>query len=156
MNAALVPPFAHDLDKHAKEYLALKESYLQATLAAKAAGELLEKKGDELKQLVTEFGSAHAEKSKILHGVGYELVVTYGSSVVIDGQALEKFRLGLVAAKQARLLKRIFDKTIRWTLSPNAAAIIRGEQKLSKPLLALYAQCEVVKPRTPLLQVREK
>lgn len=144
------------IDEIAKEYLALKDKYLQATLEAKAAAEPMEKKAEELKALVSDFGSAHAEKSKLLHGVTHELVVTFGSSVSIDGAAVEKFRLALVVAKKARLLKKLFEKTIRWTLSPQAPALIKGEQQLPKTLLALYAQCEVVKPRTPSLQVREK
>jgi hypothetical protein len=40
-------------------------------------------------------------------------------------------------------------------VSPEASVIIKGE-KLSKSLLAIYSQCEVIKPRAPSLAVREK
>ena len=144
------------VDELAEAYLALKDEYLEARLEAEVTADLLEKKGAELKALVSDFGSAHAEKSKLLHGVTHELMVTFGSSVSIDGAAVEKFRLALVKAKKARVLRKLFEKTIRWTLSPLAPTLIKGEQQLPKPLLALYAQCEVVKPKTPSLQVREK
>lgn len=144
------------VDELAKEYMALKEKYLDARLKAEFAAEQVEKLAEVLKPLVSDYGSAHAEKSKVMHGVKWEVMVTYGSSVVIDGAAVEKFRLALVAAKQGRLLKKFFEKTIRWSLSPLAPALIKGEQQLPKSLLALYAMCEVVKPRTPSLQVREK
>lgn len=39
--------------------------------------------------------------------------------------------------------------------SPDAARIIKGE-KLSTALLSLYSQCQVVKPKSPSLVVREK
>src|SRR5436305_369581 len=83
------------------------------------------------------------------------IMATYGSSVSFDAAAVEKFRLALVKKKQARLLKKVFQKDVRWSLAPEASVIIKGE-KLSKPLLALYSQCQVVKPKTPSLTVREK
>jgi hypothetical protein len=144
------------VDELAKAYMALKDEYLEARLEAETVAELLEKKAAELKALVSDFGSAHAEKSKLLHGVTHELMVTFGSSVSIDGAAVEKFRLALVAAKKARVLRKLFEKTIRWTLSPLAPTLIKGERQLPQRLLALYAQCEVVKQKTPSLTVREK
>jgi len=143
------------VDAKAAEYDSLKEELQKATLAAKEAQVPLDVLKQELIGLVRDFGSAHAEKSKIVHGITWEMMATFGSSVSIDSAAVEKFRLALLEAKQARLLKLIFQKDIRWTLSPEASVIIKGE-KLSKPLLALYSQCDVVKPRTPSLQVREK
>jgi hypothetical protein len=73
------------VDELAEAYLALKDEYLEARLEAEITADLLEKKGAELKALVSDFGSAHAEKSKLLHGVTHELMVTFGSSVSIDG-----------------------------------------------------------------------
>ena len=110
---------------------------------------------EELIDLVRDFGSAHAEKSRLLHGITREMMVTFGSSVSIDGAAVERFRLALMKANQARLLKKVFLQHVRWSLSPEASAIIKGE-KLSKSLLALYSQVEVIKPKSPSLQVREK
>ena len=93
-----------------------------------------------------DFGSSHAEKSKLLHGITQEMMVTFGSAVSIDAAAVERFRLALVQSKQARLLRLV---------SPEASVIIKDE-KLSKSLLAIYSQCEVIKPRVPSLAVREK
>ena len=109
----------------------------------------------ELVDLVRDFGSAHAEKSKLLHGAVYEMMATFGMSSSTDAAAVEKFRQALVKAKQARLLKRIFQKTTRWDLSPEAGLVIR-DTKLSKSLLALYSQCSVSKPKSPVLEVRKK
>ncbi len=148
-------PTAAQVDALAKEYKALEDAYFEATLASKAALEPLEKKKDELRELVAKFGSAHAEKSKLLHGIAFEIMATFGTSTSIDAAAVELFRLALVKAKQARLLKKLFEKTVRWTLNPTAAVIVKSE-KLSKSLLALYSQCEVVKAKTPSVQVREK
>ena len=83
------------------------------------------------------------------------MIVTFGSSVTIDAAAVERFRLALIESGQSRLLKRDFQKDERWTMMPQAAVIINGE-KLSTALLSLYSQCQVVKPKTPSLVVREK
>jgi hypothetical protein len=40
-----------------------------------------------------DFGSSHAEKSKLLHGITQEMMVTFGSAVSIDAAAVERFRL---------------------------------------------------------------
>jgi hypothetical protein len=66
------------------------------------------------------------------------MMVTFGSSSRIDAAAVERFRLALIESGQSRLLKRI-----------------KGE-KLSAALLSLYSQCQVVKPKSPSLVVREK
>jgi hypothetical protein len=110
---------------------------------------------EELIRLVRDFGSARAEKSLLLHGITSELMVTFGQSVTIDSAAVERFRAALVEEQKSRLLKSVFTQTIRWDMSPNAAAIIKGS-KLSKPLLAFYSQCQVVKDKSPSLAVREK
>jgi hypothetical protein len=69
--------------------------------------------------------------------------------------AVERFRLALVESNQSRLLKRVVRKDERWTMTPQAAVIIKGE-KLSNALLSIFSQCEVVKQKTPSLVVREK
>jgi hypothetical protein len=91
----------------------------------------------------------------LLHGITSEMMVTFGSSVSIDAAAVERFRHALLESNQSRLLKKIFQKDIRWTMSPEAATIIKGE-KLSNGLLAIFSQCEVVKQKAPSLTVREK
>jgi hypothetical protein len=103
--------------------------------------------------LVEEFGSAHAEKSKLLHGIRYEMLATFGMSTSIDAAAAERFANARRVTKQTRLLNRMFDQQIRYTLAADASSIIRSVE-LSKPLLALFAACQVTKPRTPILKVR--
>ncbi len=112
----------------------------------------------ELKALfldhVRQFGSAHAEKSKILHGIAMEIMATFSTYSSMDASAIERFRLALVKAKQARLLSKIFEKTIRWTLKPAAASLAIRGNKLTPKLLALYSQITVTKDRAPTLEVR--
>jgi hypothetical protein len=49
-------------------------------------------------------------------------------------------------------LNRIFEQTVRYTLTADASSVIRASA-LPKPLLALYSTCQVSKPRTPVLKV---
>jgi hypothetical protein len=148
-------PTPSEVDRKAAQFYALKEKLRDVANAYAEVEIPLDHLKKDLIELVSDFGSAHAEKSRLLHGITSEMMVTFGQSVSIDAAAVERFRLALVQASQARLLKRVFEKDIRWTLSTDAGAIIKGE-KLSRPLLALYAQCQVVKQKAPSLFVREK
>lgn len=148
-------PTPAEIDEKAKQYNVLKDKLLEATLAAKEAQVPLDTLKTELIELVRNFGSQHAEKSKLLHGIKQEIMGTFGMQLIYDGAAVERFRLALQEAKQTRLLKKVFQQSIRWTINPEASVIIKGE-KLSKPLLAAYSQCEVMKAITPSLKVREK
>jgi hypothetical protein len=143
------------VDEKAEQYYRLKAALDEATEAAKLRCLPLAQLKEELVQLVRDFGSAHAEKSRLLHGITQEMMVAFGSSVSIDAAAVERFRLALLEANQSRLLKKIFTKDIRFTMSPEAAVIIKGE-KLSTGLLAIFSQVEVVKQKAPSLVVREK
>jgi hypothetical protein len=159
MNAApqlITVPTQADVDRLAEEYQALENEFDKAEAELKAVAVKLDQKANVLIEMVRNFGSAHAEKSKLVHGIRFEIMSTYGVSTSVDGAAVERFRLELVKAKQARLLKKIFDKTIRWNLSPMASVIIKAEKKLSNKLLALYAQCAVTKLKKPSLIVRKK
>jgi len=80
-------------------------------------------------------------------------MVTFGQSVSIDAAAVERFRIALAESDQSRLSRKIFEKTIRWSLTPEYGSVVKAS-KLSKPLLALYSQCEVIKARAPSLVVR--
>jgi hypothetical protein len=84
-----------------------------------------------------------------------EVMVTYGQTVSVDEAAVETFRLALQKDGKARLLKTIFEKTIRWTMQPQASEIIRGS-KLSDRLRGLWAKCQIVTARTPSVTVRAK
>jgi hypothetical protein len=159
MNAApqlITVPTQADVDRLAEEYQALENEFDKVEAELKAVAVKLDQKANVLIEMVRNFGSAHAEKSKLAHGIRFEIMSTYGVSTSVDGAAVERFRLELVKAKQARLLKKIFEKTIRWNLSPVASLVIKAEKKLSNKLLALYAQCTVTKPKKPSLIVRPK
>jgi hypothetical protein len=148
-------PNPAEIDRLSKEYLELKDKLFTAQLASGEISQQLTLKGELLKQMVSDFGSAHAEKSKLLHGLQYEVMATFGQTVTIDAAAVETFRDALRKSKQMRLLGKLFEKTIRWSLNPEASKIVRGST-LSKKLVDLFAKCEVVKSRTPTLQVRAK
>lgn len=153
------PPSSIEVENLAQEMLDLKGKI--STVQAKATEEIkpIAKRLGELatqaETWLVAFGSAHAEKSRLLHGVTLEIMGTFGTSTSIDAAAVEVFRQALVKAHQARLLKKIFRKVIRWELLPNWGETIRGV-KLPAKLAALYAACQVTKPRTPTITPREK
>lgn len=153
--SAQKPPTPAEVDELAQKYFDAQEKVLQAVLAVTNAQQPIPPMKDEMVELIREFGSTHAEKSKVLNGIEWKLMATFGTYHSLDAAAVERFRLGLVKAKQARLLKKIFTKSERWDLSPEAEVIIKG-CKLSKSLLALYSQCDIPKPKNPSLKVEKK
>jgi hypothetical protein len=160
---ALVPLSPAEVEALAAEYRKLQEQIAENDIAANLANRPLVARLDEIWELalaqVRKFGSAHAEKSKLLYGLTLEFMGTFGSSSSIDAAAVEAFRLALVKAKKARLLKRIFEKTVRWTLTAQASAILLKEhaaKTVPDKLFAAFARCTVSKDRTPTLVVRDK
>ena len=155
----LVPFSPAEVDALAQEYKAHEQKIDEAD--RRAADEKMPHliRVQELEELflagLRNFGSAHAQKSKMLHGISWEIMGTFGISSSTDSAAVSQFRLALVKAKLTRLLKRIFDRTERWDLRPNAGEVIRSVQ-LPPKLLALYSQCNVTRERTPTLVVRPK
>ena len=147
------PPTAVDIDRLAVQFLDLEDKADQAYKIATALDAPHEKMKDELICLVEDFGSAKAEKSKLLHGIHYEMMATFGSTTSLDAAAVERFAQALRIAKQTKLLSRIFEETTRYTLRPDAGHIIRTVM-LPKAQLALFSMCQVTKPRTPTLKVR--
>jgi hypothetical protein len=155
-SAALKPvPSAAQIDLKAIEYRRLEEMFLEAKADLATASEPLSKLKADLIELVRQCGGMHAEKSKILHGILWEIMATFGQSTSLDAAAVERLRLGLVKAKQARLLKKLFQKDTRWTFQPGAAIVIKGE-KISARVKSLLLDCFVTSYRTPTLDVREK
>jgi len=146
-------PTPAEVDRKARDYHALKDALDRAMQAATEARVPLDVLTKELIETVNDFGSVHAEKSKLLHGITHEMMVTFGQSVSIDAAAVERFRVALAESDQSRLCKKVFNQTVRWSLRPDSGSIVRGAG-ISKSLLALYAQCEVIKSRAPSLQVR--
>src|ERR1700722_9212838 len=117
-------PTAGEIEKLAILYDEKKAAVLDATLAQRSAAEELETIKAQCVTLVIKFGSAHAQKSKLLHGLKWEIVGTFGSSTSIDAAAVERLRLHLVENKKTRLLKRLFEATTRWALKSTARAEI--------------------------------
>jgi hypothetical protein len=148
-------PKPEDVDAHAIKYKDLEKKVKdseQATTDAKAP--LLALKL-QLIALVRKFGGAHAEKSKLMHGILWELMGTFGQSTTQDAAAIERLRLALVKAKKARLLKKLFTKRVSWQFNSNATTVIKTE-KLTDKEKGLVLDCFDTEDSTPRLDVREK
>lgn len=157
------PPTPAEVEAMALEYHQLGEKILAITNKCKEdlAPHLkrTEELRDQMLKELREFGSAHAEKSKLLHGLEFEVLGTFGSTTTLDGAAVETFRRELVKEKKTRVLARVFRKAIRWTLADTALAFLRSEHEAGKfpdSLYALFARCSVPKELTPRLVVRLK
>lgn len=148
-------PSPTKVDELAREYNALKDKYLEATLAAKAAAQLLEDKEKELIPLVRDHGTPHAEKSWLLHGVKFEMMGTFGQTVQTDKAAVEKFRDACLKELKVRNVAKIFEVVTTYRLLSTAGEFVRTSE-LSRKLKALYAACQVIKDKSPTLVVREK
>lgn len=148
-------PTPQEIDAQAKKYVELQEKTMEAKLALRDCEQQLSLQADLVRGLVDKYGGAHAEKSKILYGLKFEAMCSYGQTVKIDPAAVENFRLKLVEADKPRLLRQMFEKRVSWLLNPQASTIIRSE-KLPDELAAEWAKCEIIQAKTPILKVREK
>jgi hypothetical protein len=155
-----VSPNAEQVDAHAVEYKRLEnildEAKAELAKVKKKEGADLDKLHVSLIDLVRSFGGKHAEKSKILHGIEWELMATFGQSAGIDSTAVERLRLALKKAKQTRLLKKLFTEEKTYRLAPNASEVLKAEGKLPDELAMLALACFTFTPRTPQLEVRAK
>jgi hypothetical protein len=155
-----VSPNAEQIDAHAVEYKRLEklldEAKAELAKVKKKEGADLDKLHVSLIDLVRSFGGKHAEKSKILHGIEWELMATFGQSAGIDSTAVERLRLALKKAKQTRLLKKLFTEEKAYRLAPNASEVLKAEGKLPDELAMLALACFTFTPRTPQLEVRAK
>jgi hypothetical protein len=159
-SSLLLSPNAEQVDAHAVEYKRLEKILddAKAVLAAvkKKEGADLDKLHGTLIELVNSFGGKHAEKSKILHGIDWELMATFGKSAGIDYAAVERLRLALKKANKTKLLKKLFTEQKSYVLAPNAAEVLKAEDKLPAGLALLALACFTFTPRTPTLEVRPK
>jgi hypothetical protein len=148
-------PSPAEIDLKAIEYKDLEEKLevlkAQVPIAAKPLNDLKA----ELIEMVRHSGGVHAEKSKILYGIVWELMATFGQSMTQDAAAIERFRLALKKAKKVRLLKKLFTQDIRWTFKAASAEVVKRE-KLSPALMTRLLLCLVPSDRTPTLDVRKK
>ena len=148
-------PLPAEIDERAETFHQLE---LDIESANAKIGELrkeLAAKELMLIELVRSHGGPHATKSKILHGIVWEMVATFSQYTTQDSAAIERFRQALIAAKQTRLMKKIFKADVRWTMQASAAEIVKAE-KLSPRLMALLLQCSVTQDKKPSLDVRPK
>lgn len=148
-------PTPAEIDELAKEYLALKEKAVQASLEAGQALQLVADKRQLLTEMISAAGSAHAEKSKILFGIEYEAVCTYPQFSSVDSAAVDTFHTALKKSGKTAIIRKMFEKSVRWTLRGTASEIIRGS-KLSPKLALLWSRCIVLKDKTPTIDVRPR
>lgn len=150
-----VAPRPDEVDRIAAHYIVLRDKADQALQAAVAATAPVEKLRGMLVSLVTKHGSRHADKSKILHGVKFELVGTFGTSRTLDKAAVLRFQEACIKAKHGLVFRKVFTAEVGYRVASKAAEYIRG-WKLPTRLIAMFAACEVVTQLSPRLQVRPK
>lgn len=154
------PPKAEAIDGFAGEYKRLEkiidDAKAEFAKVKKNQGADLDKLHVALIELVRAFGGKHHEKSKLLQGIDWELMATFGESHGIDSNAVERLRLALKAAGKTKLLKKLFTEEKSWRLAPNAAEILRSEGKLPDELAMAALACFTFTPSTPRLDVRPK
>lgn len=158
MTAALaqqVAPLPLEVDHSAEGFHQLETHLAEAKTKFDEAQKQLADRKEELIAMVREFGGPHREKSKILHGIVWEIMATFGQHTAQDAAAIERFRLALTKAKKTRVLKKLFTKDVRWTMNAGAAQIAAAE-KLSPKLMALLLQCSDTQDKKPTLDVRPK
>lgn len=148
-------PLPPAVDEIAELYHQFELDLAEAKKKYTEAQQALADRECDLIELVRKFGGPHATKSKILHGIVWEMIATFSQYTMQDSAAIERFRLALVEAKQTRLMKKIFRADTRWTMQTGAAEIVKAE-KISPRLMALLLQCSVTQDRKPSLDVREK
>jgi hypothetical protein len=162
MNAALAKisapaksPLPPEVDTAAEEFGHLHKDLADAREKLKTATNNAVDRELALIEWVRSHGGPHATKSKILHGILWEMVATFSQYTTQDSAAVERLRLALVKAKQTRLLKKIFTSDTRWTMKSAAAEIVKTE-KLAPKLMALLLMCTVTADKKPSLDVRLK
>jgi hypothetical protein len=153
---ALTAPLPAEIDERAEAFHKLEEELIAAKKTAKDAQEKVSAKELELIELVRACGSPHHEKSKILHGILWEMMATFAQYRTLDGAAVDRFRNALVEAKQTRILKKIFRQDIRWTIEASGLDEVVKTGKLSAKLMSLLLQCTVTQDKKPSLDVRLK
>jgi len=149
------PPLPAEVDIRAEAFHRIEVELEEKTAAIAMLKKQLSEHEFELIDLVRNFGGPHAQKSKILHGIAWEMIATFSQFTTLDTAAVERFRLALVKAKKVRLLKRIFTADTRYRFSSSAAEIVKT-QTLSPKLMALLLQCWVTGDKKPSLDVRSK
>src|SRR5208283_6234653 len=98
-------PKPEALDEFAIEFDRLDRELTKAQDAAKDAAKPVALLKVELIELVKRFGGPHGKSSKLLHGILWELMGTFGKTTTTDNAAVERFRVALQKRHRAVLLK---------------------------------------------------
>lgn len=157
-----VAPKPADVDEFALAFHALEKKLIEAKAAVKAAEEPIEPLKLELIDLVRKFGGAHEKKSKLLLGVLWEMMGTFGSTSTIDSNAVERLRLDLEKKKQSDLFSALFVPDNRWTFQAETAMTLlktkakERKHKLTPGIMGKILLCFDSRESTPVLKVREK
>jgi hypothetical protein len=132
----------------------LDEIQAEADKQAKEPREKLSKLVAELKELVDEFGSQHEKKSKLLHGIEWEMMLTASSSISVDNAAVERM-VGWAKGdkKKKEIIESLFTPVTRWDLTPNASVIVQAPG-IPTQAKKLFAACLIVTPSQPRFKVR--
>lgn len=153
-------PTPQKVDELALEYNALDETITR--IEAEADEQSAESKAKlktlvaELKQLVADFGSAHAKKSKLLSGVEWEMMLTPSASVGVIDTAVQKFQAwGKKDRKNRAIVESLFVEEKRWALTPNATLLVQAPT-IPAAAKRMFAACLDIKPNQPKLEVRPK
>jgi hypothetical protein len=148
-------PLPAEVDERATKFHQLELDIEKVNLERRALEQELAAKKTALIELVRQHGSTHAKKSKILHGIAWEIMATFSKYTTQDGAAVDRFRQALVKAKKTRLLEKIFQQDVRWVVKASASEIVKME-KLTPALMVLLLKCSVTENKTPTLDVRQK
>lgn len=157
--ATIKAPLPADVDAQADAFHQLELEIGEAKKKLLESQKQLNAREAELIELVRSFGGPHATKSKILHGMLWELVATFAKFSTQDSGAVERFRQALVTAKKGRLLKKLFDRDVRWTMKTGAGQILAAEElspRIKAELLGMLMLCSTEKDKAPSLDVRKK
>jgi hypothetical protein len=149
------PPTAQEVEKIALLYHEKEKKVTDALKASKAAKEDLAPIEKQCIDLVAKFGSQHATKSKLLYGLKWEIMATFGKTTSIDAAAVERLRQKLLETQETGLLKRFFEKTVSFALKSTARQEVL-QPDVSDEVRSLFAVCEIPKDKTPALEVREQ
>lgn len=145
------------IDEFAVEFDRLDRELTKAQDAVKEAAKPVAVLRSELIGLVRKFGGPHGKSSKLLHGISWEMMGTYGKTTVTDNAAIERFRVALQRRHKTVLLKKLFTQDVRYTFSSKAMEIIKAEKKpLTPKLMALLLMCFDTDDCAPKLDVRPK
>lgn len=122
----------------------------------KAASERLDAIKGELVELVQRFGSRHTEKSTRIQGNHSSAMVTVGTRVSIDADAVEDFRLYLQEKNLDGVAPRFFTERVTYQLVDGPREVLKTLDlgaRIRTKISGLLGRCFQVKTNAPSLKV---